>query len=555
MPTETKKIPPVWTTGWTDIINTGTWRSVIPEHQQRPSPCQVACPLGGDIPVWLQQVREGQYYAAWLTLVANNPFPAVTGRVCHHPCEINCNRSEYDGSVTINALEQFIGDLALQEGWTLPAPAPGNGIRVAVIGSGPAGLSCAYQLRMRGFEVTVFEAQSEAGGVLRYGIPEYRLPKEIVSQEIQRLLAFGIKLQTNAIVDDNIIAQLEKEYATICIAIGAPKAKMLPQFATGDPRVLNGLQFLLHINQNSIPSLGQQVIVIGGGSVAMDVARSARRLGKQVQVLALEDKSVLPAQAEEVQEALEEGITIIDGAMVQETAEDNNRLILNCIKVVLDPAAPAGVLRPVVVSGTDFQIVADTVILAVGQDPDLDSFAKSFPIKNNLVDVDTNQSVGRAGIFACGDVSNSMRYVSMAIGAGKQAARGMEAFCTGRSANDSSAGVPPEPVLYKEINTFYFPKVSRKEKQVVVPELRVQDFREVKLAFSEEDVQIQAERCFSCGHCLKCDNCYYYCPDMAIIKVSTPEPSYGIADQYCKGCGLCVEECPRGAIILKEVKR
>jgi NADPH-dependent glutamate synthase beta subunit-like oxidoreductase len=513
--------------------------------------------LGGEIPVWLQQVREGQYYEAWLTLTANNPFPAVTGRVCHHPCESNCNRDEYDESVTINALEQYVGDLALQEGWALPAPASGNGIRVAVIGSGPAGLSCAYQLRIRGFEVHVFEAQSEPGGVLRYGIPDYRLPKEIVAREIGRLLALGIKLQTNTMINKEILAQLASEYAAVCLAIGAPKSKILPQFPAGDARVLNGLHFLLHMQQGNIPSLGSQVVVIGGGSVAMDVARTARRLGKQVQVLALEDKAALPAQAEEVREALEEGIEILDGVMVKETAEDINRLILNCVKVVLDPEAPAGVIKPIVVPETGFQVVADTVILAVGQDPDLDSFAPSLPIKNNLVEVDGSQCVGQERLFACGDVTSSVRYVSGAIGAGKQAARGMEAFCAYRQANDNGGGVPLEsvqPVSFNEVNTFYFPAAPRKEREMVAPELRVQNFGEVKLALGKEDVLAQAERCFSCGHCLKCDNCFYYCPDMAIIKHAEPEQSYSIIDQYCKGCGLCVEECPRGALVLREVK-
>jgi len=554
MQVSTKKIPPVWTTGWTDVLNTGTWRSAVPEHQNRPSPCQAACPLGGEIAVWLQQVREGQYQAAWLTLVANNPFPSVTGRVCHHPCEASCNRCEYDGSVAINALEQFIGDLALKEGWTLPAPAGDQNARVAVIGGGPAGLSCAYQLRMRGLDVTVFEGHSELGGVLRYGIPGYRLPKEIVAREIQRLLATGIKVQTNTIINRQNLAELKKDYSAICIATGASKAKLLPLFPGDDPRVLNGLQFLFEVNRDNIPTLGQQVLVIGGGSVAMDVARTARRLGKQVKVLALEDRQSLPAQVEEVQEALEEGIMILDVAMVQDKVEHNNRLKLSCTKVVLDPMAPAGVLKPIVQPGTEFQIVTDTVIVAVGQDPELDDFSATLPVKDNLLEIDENQVTSRAGFFACGDVASTERYVSMAIGSGKRAARSIHLFCRGRSAGEEAA-VQAEPVSFKEINTFYFPKTPRVEKKTIDPELRRQDFREVKLPLSEAEVRAQAQRCFSCGHCLKCDNCYYYCPDMAVVKNSSSEQGYSILDQYCKGCGLCVEECPRGAIILKEVKR
>ncbi|MCL2336956.1 MAG: NAD(P)-binding protein [Firmicutes bacterium] len=551
---EVTKVPPVWTTGWTDILNTGTWRSATPGHQNRLSPCQTACPVGAEIAVWVKQAKEGQYQEAWLTLAANNPFPAVTGRVCHHPCEGSCNRGEYDAAVTINALEQFIADLALQEGWSLPAPADKRDMRVAVIGGGPAGLSCAYQLRMAGAEVTVFEAQPELGGVLRYGIPAYRLSKEIVAGEIKRLLAAGIKVQTNVKVDAQKLAELQKEYSAVCIAIGAPKAKLPPPFSGNEPGVLNGLQFLLDVNRAQVPELGQHVLVIGGGSVAMDVARTARRLGKEVQVMSLEDRQSMPAQEEEVLEAFEEGIVLLDGAMVQEKVKENNRFKLTCVKVTLDATAPAGVFKPIVQPGTEFNLVADTVIVAAGQDPELADFSASLPVNNNLLTVDANQNTGQAGIFACGDVASNERFVSMAIGAGKRAARRIEAFCLGRQPGDGAAA-ETEPVAYKEINTFYFPMTPRKEKEVLNPELRQQDFREVKLAFAASDAQTQAERCFSCGHCIQCDNCFYYCPDMAIIKDAMSEPSYSILDQYCKGCGLCVEECPRGVIVLKEVKR
>ncbi|MFZ5634044.1 MAG: NAD(P)-binding protein [Bacillota bacterium] len=551
----TKEMPPVWTTGWTDVLNTGTWRSATPLHQERPSPCRVACPAGGNIPVWLQQVREGRHHLAWLTLVAENPFPAVTGRVCRHPCEDSCNRGEYDGAVAINALEQYIGDLALEEGWPLPEPAARRDIKVAVIGGGPAGLSCAYQLRLRGYGVTVFEAQPEPGGVMRYGIPGYRLPKEIVDREIQRLLATDIEVRTGAAVRGEDLAALERDFAALCLATGAPRAKTLPQFGGLDGRVLNGLEFLLNVNRNNIPPLGRQVAVIGGGSVAMDVARTARRLGRQVKVLALEDRSSLPAQPREVQEALEEGVVIRDGVMVREAAADGDGINLACARVVLDPAAPPGALRPIVLPGTDFQIPADTVILAVGQDPDLGGFPDSLGVQNQVLEVDAGQATGRAGVFACGDVAASRRYMAEAIGSGKRAALGIEAFLEGRRADGGAGMSAPDSVSFKEINTFYFPIVPRTERKTAAPDLRLQDFREVRLALPGEEARIQVERCFSCGHCLKCDNCYYFCPDLAVIKDPSPENGYHVQDQYCKGCGLCVEECPRGAILLKEVKR
>ncbi|MCL6610326.1 MAG: FAD-dependent oxidoreductase [Peptococcaceae bacterium] len=548
-----KEIPPVWTTGWTEELSTGTWRSATPVHEERPSPCKNACPAGGNIPLWIQQVREGQYHSAWLTLVANNPFPAVTGRVCHHPCEVSCNRGEYDGAVTVNALEQFVGDLALKEGWPLPGPENNKDARVAVIGSGPAGLSCAYQLRRRGYRVTVFEAQPEPGGVMRYGIPAYRLPKEIVAGEVNRLLATGIELRTGTVVRGEDLDSLRKEFAALCLATGAPRAKVLPQFNPAGGRVISGLDFLGRVNRNDIPAIGRQVAVIGGGSVAMDVARTARRLGSQVKVLALEDGHNLPAQAQEVQEALEEGVIIRGGVMVREAAEEGGILNLTCDKVVLDPSAPPGVLKPIVIPGVSFQVSADTVILAVGQDPDLDG----FPVRqgeNRVIEVDHCQATSGAGIFACGDAASTDRFVSAAIGGGKRAVLGIERYLEGRGGNCGGEPVPDE-VSFKEINTFYFPVAARVERKAADPVKRLQDFREARVALTEEEARAQAHRCFSCGHCLKCDNCYYYCPDMAVIRETLPEKLYGIQDRYCKGCGLCVEECPRGAIVLKEVRR
>jgi len=553
MTTGIKEIPTVWTTGWTDVLNTGTWRSAIPVHQKGLSPCQVSCPAGGEIPVWLDYMKKEEYHQAWLTLVKNNPFPAITGRVCHHPCEVSCNRNEYDGAVTINALEQFIGDLALQEGWSLPGPANDKNIRIAVVGSGPAGLSCAYHLRMQGYGVTVFEEQPELGGVLRYGIPPYRLPKQIVDREIQRLLETGIEVRNDTTIRGDDIAALKKEYAAICLAIGAPRAKMLPQFAASDPRILNGLNFLSSINQNHKPAIGQQVAVIGGGSVAMDVARSARRLGKNVMLLALEDMQSLPAQAAEVREALEEGIIIHDGVMVDTTADHNNQLQLSCVKVALDPTAPAGELRPAIIHGTNFDVFADTVVLAVGQDTELSNFSTIIEVTNSIIKINDQMVTSKSGIFACGDVASYQRYVSVAVGGGKLVAKNITLFIEDNLAADVDNASTEKQISFKDINTFYFPALAKEEQKKLEPEQRLQDFREVKILLSEEKAKAQAERCFSCGHCLKCDNCFYYCPDMAIIKDSSCELGYRIQDQYCKGCGLCVEECPRGAVLLEEV--
>ena len=315
------------------------------------------------------------------------------------------------------------------------------------------------------------------------------------------------------------------------------------------------MNFLSIINQNHTPPVGQQVAVIGGGSVAMDVARSARRLGKKVMLLALEDMQSLPAQSEEVQEALEEGVIIYDGVMVDTTANHNNQLKLSCVKVALDNTAPAVELRPAIIHGTNFEVFAETVILAVGQDTELHSFSNIIEVSNSIIEIDNQMVTSESGIFACGDVASYERYVSVAIGGGKQVAQNINVYIGDQFAANKNDAAPAKQISYKDINTFYFPALAREDQKKLDPEQRLQDFREVKIFLSEDQAKAQAERCFSCGHCLQCDNCFYYCPDMAIIKDSSCELGYRIQDQYCKGCGLCVEECPRGALLLEEVAR
>ena len=548
-----KEVPSIWTTGWTDILNTGTWRSAMPTYQKRLAPCHCACPVDGEIPTWITLARKQLYHEAWSALVVNNPFPAVTGRVCHHPCEGACNRGEYDGEVAINALEQYIGDLALSEGWTLPQPTVEREQRVAVIGGGPAGLSCAYQLRRLGYKVTIFEARSELGGVLRYGIPRYRLAKEIWYGELIRFLALGIEARLNHPVKANDLSSLERDYSAVFLALGAQSSKTLPQFSVDDLRVFKGLEFLEKVNRGEAPRLGQEVVVIGGGSVALDVAGTARRLGSQVKVLALEAMESLPAQPDELTESLEEGVEILAGVMVQKADLSLDKINMDCIKVTLDETAPAGVLRPIPLSGTEFNVSATNVILAVGQETELTGWDSVINVGQSLVRVDANLATNRPGVFAGGDVTPAERYVSTAIGQGKKAASSIHHYLSKQTSKDYPFEKnEKDKVSYQEINTFYFPEKAREWKGLVSVEQRLQNFEEVKISFTSEQTQSQSERCFSCGTCVECDNCFYFCPDMAVVKDSSLAEHYRILDQYCKGCGSCVQECPRGAVVLKE---
>lgn len=546
------KVPSIWTTGWTDILNTGTWRNAIALHQRRPAPCHGACPVNGDIPVWVQQVKNGEFHAAWQTLVENNPIPAAIGRTCHHPCEGRCNRNEYDGAVSINALEQYVGDMAIEQGWSFPRPDVERDQRVAVIGGGPAGLSCAYQLRRKGFQVTLFDANPELGGVLRYGVPEYRLPKRVVAAEVRRIVDLGVEVVTGRRVTGEMLDQLEQSYAAVFVAFGAHAPKWLAMFPRDDQRVLDAVSFLRSVRTGAPLPIGRKVVVIGGGSVAMDVAGSALRLGSEVTVVALESRATMPAPEDEILDVLAEGGRLVAGAMVKALQADGERLGLHCVNVELDPQAPAGVIRPIEVGGDSTELEADTVVLAIGQDPELADWAARLVVANGMVVVNDEFRTSREGVFAAGDVASSDRFVSSAVGDGKRTAASIARYLGCEEAVAAADGPPPKEVAYQDINTFYFPSLERTERGKVDAATRKTDFREIRLGFTGRQVQEQSERCFSCGNCIECDNCYYFCPDMAIVKDADLPLHYCVLDQYCKGCGCCVEECPRGAMGAKE---
>lgn len=545
-------VPSIWTTGYTDILNTGTWRNAVAVHQKKPAPCCGVCPVDGDIPVWVQRARNNDYQGAWQTLVENNPIPATIGRTCHHPCEKSCNRGEYDGAVSINALEQYVGDMALSEGWAFAAPAEELDKGVAIIGGGPAGLSCAYQLRRKGFRVTIYDANPELGGVLRYGVPEFRLPKRVLAAEINKIVELGVEVVTGRKLVGADLDQLGKMYDAVFIAFGAHRPKRLPRFPKGNARIIDGLDFLRSVRSGTPLDTGRNVVVIGGGSVAMDIAGSAIRLGRTARILALEGRDAMPAPEDEIQDVLDEGALICDGSMVTALEDGAEVFTLHCIKVELDPAAPAGVLRPVEMAGTEFAVQADTIILAVGQDPELADWESRLRVDRSMVVIDSGYMTSCEAVFAAGDVASAERFVSTAVGDGKRAANRIATYLGQRAEgkNESSDLIPE--VKFSEINTFYFPHKARQERGKLDALERIADFREIRLGFSPEQLQQQAERCFSCGNCIECDNCFIFCPDMAIAKDSTVPLHYSVLDQYCKGCGCCLEECPRGAMGVKE---
>lgn len=521
--------PSIWTTGTTESIKTGTWRAALPAYAKRPSPCRAACPVEGDVARWMQQAKAGDWHGAWMTLVEHNPFPAVAGYVCHHPCEAVCNRAGYDEALAVCALERHIGERALAEHWAFPE-APAGLKRVAVVGGGPSGLSAAYQLRRRGYAVTLFEAQERLGGLLRHGIPRYRLPREVLEGEIERILGLGVDVRTGMAFDTPAqLARLREEFAAVYLAIGAGVPKRLPQLDYAMPWNMDSAAWLAQANAGAPPALGQRLAVIGGGSAAMDVARSARRAGHEVTVLALESETQMPAQREEVLEAKAEGVVLVGGAMLRHANPSSKGLWLHCVQVIFNGKDVE------VIAGSEFMLQADAMVTAIGQDPQLAPL-RALRSEDGLLWTDARGATSIEGVFAGGDAASLQRFVTHAIGMGKRAAIGIDRWLQGEPASRPAA---EKPVGRAQVNTFYHPKAPRAAGNRNAVEL-------------PDEALAEAARCFSCGECTFCDNCFKYCPDMAVQRLPG---GYAIAADYCKGCGLCVRECPTGAIAMEEELR
>jgi len=567
-----RNLPPTaWTTGSTEVFKTGTWRARLPRHVSAPSPCHAACPVNGDIAHWIGRARERDFRGAWEILTRNNPFPAVAGRVCHHPCETACNRQGYDEALSICKLERHVGDLGLAQGWSYPAPAAERSERVAIVGGGPSGLSAAYHLRRRGYAVTVFEAQPQPGGLMRDGIPAYRLPRDVLDGEIARILALGVEMRCGETIDSpQAFARLRESFDAVYVAAGARRPKRLPQLDYGQPWVVDGAAWLAQANAGHAPALGRTIVVIGGGSAAIDVARSARRAGHEVTMLALESREQMPAQRAEVEEALEEGVRLVDGASLVRAFAEEGRAMLECVRVNFVAGAERGRFRIEPIAGSEFRLEADAIVPSIGQDPELAPFAQSVPAQGALLRVDALQTTGAPGVWAGGDVASMARFVTEAIGMGKRAAIAIDRELSEKAARTSGPNHGAEAAIGERlagarlpglgvdvqqlvpldaIATFYYPQASRAPEARLPVGERLGD-AEVQLGFDVERALDEAQRCFSCGTCISCDNCFHYCPDLAIRRL--PDGGYEVDGNYCKGCGICVRECPTGSMEMTE---
>jgi 2-oxoacid:acceptor oxidoreductase delta subunit (pyruvate/2-ketoisovalerate family) len=516
---------------------TGSWRTSRPLYVDRLPPCNDACPAGENIQGWLYQAESGNYEAAWRTLVQDNPLPAVMGRVCYHPCETACNRAQLDDSVNINSVERFLGDEAIRRGWSFPPPVDESGKRVLVVGAGPSGLSAAYHLRRFGHRVTIHEAGPVAGGMMRFGIPKYRLPRDVLEAEVRRILDMGVELALDTRVDNILSTMRMGEFDAAFLAVGAHIGKRAYIPAGSAAKVLDAISILRSMEGEEQPLLGRRVVVYGGGNTAIDVARTAKRLGATESIIVYRrTREKMPAHDSEVEEALQEGVMIRWLSTIREAGDTS----ITVEKMVLDEKGfpqPTGELET---------LETDSVVLALGQDVDL-SLLKGVPglvIRDGVVQVAPNMMTGYLGIFAGGDMVPSERTVTVAVGHGKKAARNIDSWLRG-----GSYAAPPKHELatFDKLNTWYYsdaPKTVRPTLDVV---RRQSTFDEVVGGLDESNALYEARRCLSCGNCFECDNCYGVCPDNAVIKLG-PGKRFEFNYDYCKGCGLCEKECPCGAI-------
>ena len=520
---------------------TGSWRSERPVYMDLLPPCNRACPAGENIQQWLYHAEEGHYEEAWREIMVNNPLPAIMGRVCYHDCQVACNRSKVDEAVGINAIERFLGDKALSEGWTVPVTAEPTGKRVLVVGSGPSGLSAAYHLTLLGHSVTVRDQGEKAGGMMRYGIPSYRLPRGILDSEIERIEKMGVKFEQGVQVDS--LEDALGEFDAVFLAVGAQLGKNVAIPAGDAKNIVDAVDMLRSVEEEGDaadgdkPLLGRRVVVYGGGNTAVDAARSAKRLGaRESVILYRRTREQMPAHDFEVQEAEEEGIQL---RWLSTIKSAENKGTIKIEKMELDEN---GFPQP---TGEYEELEADAVVLAVGQEADLGLLngLEGIEVEKGVVKVDQHMMTGHAGVFAGGDMIPKDKNVTEAIGHGKKAARNIDAWLRG------SEYVPEEKPMEASIDrmtTWYYSDAPQQVREKLEGPRRASTFDEVVKGLDEESAIFEARRCMSCGNCFGCDNCFGVCPDNAVLKIKPGE--YEFKYDYCKGCGVCAEECPCGCI-------
>ena len=516
----------------------GPVRSQRPTYVDLLPPCNAACPAGENIQAWLSLAQAGKLQAAWEQLIQDNPMPAVHGRVCYHPCETSCNRAELDSSVSIHAVERFLGDQAAIQGWTIPAPAPTTGKRVLVVGAGPSGLSAAYHLTRLGHAVEVHEAGPLPGGMLHYGIPAYRLPRTDLMREIARIEAFGVKIVLNHKVDDLLAEQAAGNFDAVFVAVGAGLARHVDIPARDAAHVFNAVSMLRDHESGAAPMLGRRVVVYGAGNSAMDAARTARRLGaSEAMIVFIMNKSHMEARAFEAQEANDEGVTFKWLSAIKDIGAPGDPAAITVERMRMDEQ---GHPQP---TGEFETLKADSVVLALGQQAD-STFLAGIPgvvvQPGGTVEIGPDMMTGRPGLFAGGDMVPAERSVTVATGHGKKAARHIDAWLHGAALEHPAK----HPVIsFVGLNLPIYADAPASKQTELGADTRTTGFDEVVGGLTAAEALHEAKRCLSCGNCFECDNCFAACPEDAILKLG-PTKGYKIKLDLCTGCMVCVEQCP-----------
>ena len=519
---------------------TGSIRKSIPEYVDFFPPCNNACPAGENIQAWLSLAQEGKIEDAWRKLTEQNPMAAIHGRVCYHPCENSCNRKDLDSSVSIHAVERFLGDEALKNNWQFYPPKTLIGKKIMIVGAGPSGLSAAYHLRKLGHEVTIFEAGPVAGGMMNFGIPAYRMPRNILQAEIKRIENFGVKIVLNYKVADILKEKEKGGFDVVFVAIGAHLAKKVNIPAQEASKILDAVSFLKEADENSDnkPLLGRRVAIYGGGNTAMDAARTAKRLGAdEAMIIYRRDREHMPAHEFEADEALSEGVKIHWLSTIKNM--ETSSITVEKMQVVNGKAVPTGEYET---------LEADSLILALGQEADTD-FLKhiegiTFKEDGTTVEVNPSMMTGYPGIFAGGDMVPSERTVTIATGHGKKAARNIDAWLR-NTTYEKPANNPL--VTIEKLQIWFKTDAEKKAQQHLEIEKAVETFDEIVAGYTTEEAVYEAQRCLSCGNCFECDSCYGACPEGAISKNGKGE-GYTINYDLCTGCGVCAEQCPCHAL-------
>jgi NADPH-dependent glutamate synthase beta subunit-like oxidoreductase len=571
-------IPPIAISNTTTLVNrTGSWKYIRPVYQDRVAPCNSGCPVGIDIEGYMNLLREGRKWEAMDLLLRENPMPAITGRVCDHPCETHCNRRYLDDAVSIHGVERMLGDEILLEHPPIPVETRRED-RVAIVGSGPAGLACGYHLARLGHHVVVYEAAPEPGGMLRLGIPEYRLPREVLDVQIERIRAEGVEIRCGVRVGPDVPWGELARYDAVFVASGAHQGRAAGMEGEDSDGVRSGLDFLKEVNAGARPEVGRRVIVVGGGNTAIDCARTARRLGAEVLILYRRTRTEMPAIEDEILEAEREGVEFEFLAAPHAVAMHDGRLRgIECVRMELGAPDDSGRRRPVPTDEGQFSALADTVLTAIGEITELGFLPPEIHQDRWQIVVDELCETDTPVVFAGGDVTDSPRTVAHALGDGKRAALGIDRYlrsvagetvpdvtpgdyCLGPEGNvsmtrwredDPLHRTSPvnEVVGFEDMNPNHFQRADRHPDRHLAASESLSGFEEVNRGLTTEEAATEALRCMNCGVCNQCELCLIFCPDMA---VSRSEDGWGfvIDMEYCKGCGVCAAECPRGAMVM-----